>query len=87
MRKIYAHDKLHIGEQWVAAIDGERNGYVDSSIGSVWARVAFAGVRDIDNAVSAAQEALAGPWSRLLAVIALGMLCITRAARGGAFAG
>lgn len=64
MTEIYTQDKLYIGGQWVAPIDGEQNESIDPSTGKVWARVAFAGVRDIDSAVSAAQEALAGPWSR-----------------------
>lgn len=64
MIETYTQDKLYIGGKWVAPIDGEESGSVDPSTGKVWARVAFAGVRDIDSAVSAAQEALAGPWSR-----------------------
>ncbi|MDP3825824.1 MAG: aldehyde dehydrogenase family protein, partial [Polaromonas sp.] len=64
MTEIYIQDKLYIRGQWVAPIDGEQNESIDPSTGKVWARVAFAGVRDIDSAVSAAQEALAGPWSR-----------------------
>ena len=64
MIETYTQDKLYIGGKWVAPIDGEESGSVDPSTGKVWARVAFAGVRDIDSAVSAAQEALVGPWSR-----------------------
>lgn len=77
MRKIYTQDKLHIGGQWRAATDGERNGSVDPSIGNVWARVAFAGICDIDNTISAVRAALAGSWSRLLAAMALGLALST----------
>ncbi|MEO8297786.1 MAG: aldehyde dehydrogenase [Burkholderiales bacterium] len=59
----YFQDKLFIGGRWVSPIDGEQSESIDPSNGQVWARVAFAGVKDIDAAVEAARQALVGPWS------------------------
>ncbi len=38
---------------------------IDPSTGEPWALTAFGGVRDIDRAVEAAQEAMRGPWGRM----------------------
>ncbi len=60
-----SYDKLFIGGEWVAPIDGEIVETFDPSTGRPWARVAFGGRRDVDRAVAAAREAFNGPWRRL----------------------
>lgn len=60
--------KLWIGGAWVDPLDGEIGQSIDPATGAAWAEVAFAGPQDIDRAVSAAQEALNGPWGRMMPV-------------------
>lgn len=60
-----SYDKLFIGGEWVAPIDGEVVETFDPSTGRPWARVAFGGRRDVDRAVAAAREAFRGPWRRM----------------------
>ncbi|MGF7159996.1 aldehyde dehydrogenase (NAD+) [Rhodoligotrophos appendicifer] len=59
------HDKLFIGGEWVASLDGEMVDSIDPSTGVPWAKVQFGGTADVDRAVAAANEALRGPWSRM----------------------
>jgi acyl-CoA reductase-like NAD-dependent aldehyde dehydrogenase len=61
----YVQEKLFIGGEWVAPIDGEVAASIDPSTGKEWARIAFGGPQDIDRAVAAAQAALHGPWGRM----------------------
>jgi acyl-CoA reductase-like NAD-dependent aldehyde dehydrogenase len=61
----YTQDKLFIGGEWVAPIDGEQVPSINPATGSVWALTAFGGKRDIDRAVEAAREAMRGPWGRM----------------------
>jgi (Z)-2-((N-methylformamido)methylene)-5-hydroxybutyrolactone dehydrogenase len=62
--QFYEQDKLFIGGQWVAPIDGFLTDSIDPTTGSPWARVAFAGLQDVDKAVEAANAALKGPWAK-----------------------
>jgi acyl-CoA reductase-like NAD-dependent aldehyde dehydrogenase len=55
-------DKLFIGSEWVAPIDGEQVPSINPATGSAWALAAFGGKRDIDRAVDAAREPMRGPW-------------------------
>lgn len=58
----YSQEQLFIGGEWVDPIDGEIGESIDPATGEVWARVAFAGVKDVDRAVDAASIAMKGPW-------------------------
>ena len=62
---VMTYDKLFIGGEWVAPIDGGMMDTVDPARGTPWARVAYGGKADIDRAVSAAREALSGPWGKM----------------------
>lgn len=61
----YTQPKLFIGGEWVDPLDGELVPSIDPATGKHWALTAFGGVRDIDRAVAAAQEAMRGPWGRM----------------------
>lgn len=61
----FRFDRLFIGGEWVAPLDGGVRPSIDPSTGQPWADVAFGGKRDIDLAVAAAKEAFAGPWRRM----------------------
>ncbi|WP_281081936.1 aldehyde dehydrogenase [Variovorax paradoxus] len=61
---LYRQDKLFIAGEWVAPLDGRMADSIDPSTGQVWAQVVFAGTRDMDRAVDAANSALRGPWSK-----------------------
>ena len=52
----YTQDKLFIGGEWVAPIDGEQVPSINPATGSAWALTAFGGKRDIDRAVDAARD-------------------------------
>ncbi len=58
-------DRLFIGGEWVAPIDGGLRGSIDPSTGKPWGDVAFGGKADIDRAVAAAREAFEGPWRKM----------------------
>lgn len=58
---------LFIGGTWVPPTSGASIESIDPATEEVWARVPRATEPDIDRAVSAAREALRGPWSRLTA--------------------
>lgn len=49
--------KLLIGNEWVEAADGETFDTIDPSTGQLLARVALAGERDVEHAVTAARQA------------------------------
>lgn len=55
-------DRLYIGGEWVAPIDGGMIESIDPADGRIWAMAAFGGPRDIDRAVAAADAAMRGPW-------------------------
>ena len=57
--------QLFIGNQWSAAQSGETFATVDPATEAVIAKVARAGLADVDRAVRAAHDAMKGPWSRL----------------------
>jgi aldehyde dehydrogenase (NAD+) len=61
----YTQEKLYIGGEWVAPLDGELVPSIDPSTGAPWALTAFGGKRDIDRAVDAAAAAMRGPWGRM----------------------
>ncbi|MCW5656798.1 MAG: aldehyde dehydrogenase [Burkholderiaceae bacterium] len=61
----YTQDKLFIGGEWVAPLDGEVVPSIDPSTGAHWALAAFGGKRDVDRAVEAAGAAMRGPWGRM----------------------
>ncbi|MBY0512084.1 MAG: aldehyde dehydrogenase [Rhodospirillaceae bacterium] len=60
----YRQNQLFIGGEWVNPIDGEVVPSIDPSTGKEWAYAAWGGPKDIDRAVTAANEALRGPWSK-----------------------
>jgi aldehyde dehydrogenase (NAD+) len=57
--------QLFIGNQWSEAQSGETFATVDPATEAVIAKVARAGLADVDRAVCAAHDAMKGPWSRL----------------------
>jgi aldehyde dehydrogenase (NAD+) len=60
-----APDRLFIGGEWVEASDGARFPTYNPGTGEVIAEVAEAGEADVDAAVDAARQALAGPWGQM----------------------
>jgi acyl-CoA reductase-like NAD-dependent aldehyde dehydrogenase len=60
-----APHRLLIGSDWVEAADGRTFETIDPATGATIAEVAHAGTEDVDRAVRAASEALAGPWAKL----------------------
>jgi len=60
------HTRLHIGGEWVDAVDGAEFDSVNPATGEVFATVAEAKAADVDRAVAAARTAFDdGPWSRM----------------------
>lgn len=55
-------EKLYIGGEWLAPIDGGTIESIDPADGKPWAVAAVGGPADMDRAVAAAQEAMRGPW-------------------------
>ena len=53
-----------IDNKWVDSVSGETFESINPSTGETLARVAYGGSADIDRAVTAAANALEGPWSR-----------------------
>lgn len=64
-RELRQYERLFIGGEWVAPLDGGLVDSIDPSDGKPWARVAFGGPRDVDRAVAAARAAFEGPWRRM----------------------
>src|SRR5690606_20420295 len=62
---LHRYEHLFIGGAWVSPRDGSVVESIDPSNGRPWAAVAFGGPGDVDLAVTAAREALAGPWGRM----------------------
>jgi aldehyde dehydrogenase (NAD+) len=59
--------KLFIAGEWRAAAGGETLSLENPSDGTELTRIARGGPADIDHAVAAAREALAGPWGKMTA--------------------
>lgn len=60
------YTRLHIGGEWVDALDGAEMETVNPSTAQVLTTVALGGAADVDRAVAAAREAFEnGPWSRM----------------------
>ncbi|GAB3271446.1 aldehyde dehydrogenase family protein [Kineosporia babensis] len=58
--------RLHIGGEWVDALDGAEFETINPATGEVITKVAEAKAADVDRAVKAAREAFEnGPWSRM----------------------
>lgn len=68
--------KLFIGGEWVAPRSGRNIEAIDPSTELVWAEVAEADEQDVDDAVSAAAEAMRGPWTRKLTATQRGALLL-----------
>src|SRR5579859_2974823 len=60
-------ENLLIAGQRVPAADGKTFDTYNPATGDVLARLAEAGLEDVDRAVAAARKAFEGPWSRLSA--------------------
>jgi aldehyde dehydrogenase (NAD+) len=58
---------MYIGGRWLDAESGQRFDSVNPFTGSVWATAPLAGPVDVDAAVRAAADALAGPWGSMSA--------------------
>ncbi|MDP9090232.1 MAG: aldehyde dehydrogenase [Pseudomonadota bacterium] len=58
-------ERLFIGGEWVKPIDGDTIESIDPAEGRAWAVAPVGGVKDIDRAVAAAQDAMRGPWRTL----------------------
>ncbi|MES2496487.1 MAG: aldehyde dehydrogenase [Pseudomonadota bacterium] len=61
----FRFDRLYIGGEWVAPIDGGVRGSIDPATGESWGDVAYGGPKDIDRAVAAARAAFEGPWRKM----------------------
>lgn len=61
----FIRDRLFIGGEWVRPKSGRVIESIDPATEEVWAHIAEADARDVDDAVIAARAALSGPWSRL----------------------
>ncbi len=68
------YDRLFVGGEWRAPLDGELIGSIDPSTGEPWAEVALGGAADIDLAVAAARDAFTGPWRKMPAWERAGIL-------------
>ena len=62
--ELHIQDRLYIGGEWRPPIDAGLFDSKNPATGAVWAKAAYAGPGDIDLAVSAANEALKGPWGK-----------------------
>lgn len=60
-------DRQFIGGDWVPSSSGTTLDSIDPSTEEVWAEIPAGTAADVDLAVSAARDALHGPWSRLTA--------------------
>jgi acyl-CoA reductase-like NAD-dependent aldehyde dehydrogenase len=62
---IRSYPTVFINGRWETPHSGRFYRSIDPATGSVWAEVAQGDAIDVDHAVDAARDALAGPWSRL----------------------
>jgi acyl-CoA reductase-like NAD-dependent aldehyde dehydrogenase len=63
-----------IGGEWLESADGRTFETVDPATGETIVEVALGGPEDVDRAVRAAREALAGPWGKLTASKRAGLI-------------
>jgi acyl-CoA reductase-like NAD-dependent aldehyde dehydrogenase len=63
-----------IGGEWREATDGRTFDTVDPATGETIVEVALGGPEDVDRAVRAAREALAGPWGKMTASKRAGLI-------------
>jgi len=63
-RDVVRYEHLFMGGEWVPARSGRTIRSIDPATEEVWAEVPEADAEDVDRAVSAAREALRGPWGR-----------------------
>jgi acyl-CoA reductase-like NAD-dependent aldehyde dehydrogenase len=59
--------EMLIGDRWCSAVDGRSFESINPFDGTAWAVVPQAGAADVDAAVSAARQALEGPWGSMSA--------------------
>jgi aldehyde dehydrogenase (NAD+) len=59
--------KHFIGGRWLDSVSGQTLPVLDPSTGEAFDTLARGDARDVDRAVAAAREALAGPWGRMSA--------------------
>jgi aldehyde dehydrogenase (NAD+) len=77
--------ELFIAGAWQASADGETLSLENPSDGAELTRIARGGAADVDRAVAAARDALAGPWGRMSAaergrlLAAMGRLVLEKA--------
>ncbi|WP_420606459.1 aldehyde dehydrogenase [Novosphingopyxis sp.] len=67
-------DRLYIGGEWVAPIDGGVIESVDPANGQTWATAAFGGALDMDRAIDAAGDARKGKWKTMPVAERAGLL-------------
>jgi len=70
------YDRLFIGGEWVLPRSGKRFESFDPSLDTVWAVVPEGGADDIDAAVTAARDALGGPWRHTITPTQRGALML-----------
>lgn len=58
--------RMHIGGEEADAVSGQTFGSENPFTGEVWAEVPDGDRADVDRAVAAARNALAGPWGRMI---------------------
>jgi acyl-CoA reductase-like NAD-dependent aldehyde dehydrogenase len=58
---------LYVAGDWTEAADGRTFDSYEPATGRTWAKIAEAGLEDVDRAVRAARGALDGSWGRMLA--------------------
>lgn len=61
------HQRMFIGGDWVDAVDSGRFESINPYTGKAWVTVPSGTAPDVDAAVSAASEALSGPWGQMSA--------------------
>ncbi|WP_424134919.1 aldehyde dehydrogenase [Roseomonas chloroacetimidivorans] len=57
--------KLFIGNEWYEPLTGEWFDSLDPFSGEAWVQIPRAGAADVDRAVTAAHDALSGPWGTI----------------------
>lgn len=72
-------DRLFIGGEWVRPHSGRMIRSIEPATEEVWAEVAEADEHDVDAAVSAARDAMAGPWTTSTTPAQRGALLLTLA--------
>ncbi|MGI4860624.1 MAG: aldehyde dehydrogenase family protein [Janthinobacterium lividum] len=71
----FKRDALYIGGEWVVPASGARDDVINPATEQVIGQSPVGGVRDVEEAISAARDAFdRGPWSRLPVVARVGYL-------------